>query len=222
MSPSHLSERIRRNSVIPLAMMLSAPAHATVEEEQTWLTEAMTVGIDKRSSVTGELNQRIRPESRDGNLYLLRLGAEHSWGPRWNTGLGMQYLMTGRSEESRLYQFAEWSNHGFALRSRVEERFQGGGRAVGLRIRERLELTQKLNDTGSWAGKISGEMFWQFNHTTHNEQTGLSSIRGQISLQRRINPHVRLQIAYLYNRAIRDHAEDTVSHVPWITLGLRL
>ena len=178
--------------------------------------------MNSATIVTGQMEQRFRPEARNGNFNILRLTAEHTFSEHWSGGGGLQYMRNRLQDEADAYQQVEWSSHGIAIREWVEERFQNGGKPMGWRWRQRVELTQPLDTKHRWEGKVSGEFFFLLNHMAAREETGLTAFRGQITLRHAINEHITVQAAYLYNRAIRHHTEDLASHTPFIVLTYHL
>ncbi|RVU06206.1 DUF2490 domain-containing protein [Novosphingobium umbonatum] len=205
-----------------LALGGAAPAYATEDELQVWTGETLVMGLGPSTSVSAQLEQRFRPEMKNGDVHILRFTGDHAFSPHWSAGGGVQYMENRQVDEADAYQQVEWSNHGIAIREWIEERFQTGGKPIGWRWRQRVELSRPLDADHQWEGKVSGEFFFLLNQMSAREQTGLTGFRGQITLRHPINHRFNLQLAYLYNRAIRHHAEDTVSHTPFIVLTYRM
>lgn len=204
-----------------LALMAPVPALAADDESQAWLSESVTMEVDRSTLVTLDSNQRARPAGSDGDQYQLRLSVDRQIAPSVRIGGGMLYGFSDTEREMRLHQQLTVTQGVLSSRTRIEQRFFEDAARAGWRLRQRVQAELPLDRDRDWSLILNGELFFHLNRPRPKDEAGLAMLRNQIGLRRRINDRLAIQLTYLRQQSLRAHRPDSVAHVPWLALNWR-
>lgn len=210
----------RAMCVVAMLAVWSVPGtgYAADSEIQAWLTESVAIDLGPATMMTIDSSQRDRRAAAGGDLVQFRLMAEQRVASGIEIGGGLLRSFTDRRRETRMQQQLILSHKGFALRTRLEQRRLSDADRLGWRLRQRLEWEGALDRDGRWIVGGAVEAFLPLNRLRADERIGLVAVRGQVSLQRRLNRIMAVELTYVRHHALR----EGIVNAPWLTLSWHL
>ena len=103
-------------------------------------------------------------------------------------------------------------------RTRLEQRFVEGGDDMGLRLRQRLQLSHPVS--GKLSANAGAEFFFALNDTDWGARSGFERWRIGAGLRHPIAKNVNFDIGYLNQFNSRRNRRDSMDHI--VTTGLSL
>ena len=204
-------------------------AQAT-QDVQIWTSVAGTAALtDEATGPSAWLDVHLR-RSGANTLAILRPGM--GWRVRRNLSLWVGYAWIptllddgGTRHEHRAWQqvIATRSSGriGLMSRTRVEQRFAGGGGDLGLRVRQFARLGWNWNEEGRYGLVAWDELFVGLNDTDWGAPRGLDQNRLFAGFFLKSGSRVRGELGYLSLVVNRD-AGDTIGHVLSTTIFVAL
>lgn len=200
-----------------LAIATPTPAAAQQQDAQLWTQINTNVPLTDEVRVT--LEQIARFSDRQDGLYQTEFGALLGVKATKGIELGFGYRKVGAhngnsaADEDRIRQQVVATFGGFTSRFRVDERFNPGGREIGVRIRPLLRYNKRLG-TGRWALFVSHESFFLPNSTRWGQRSGYERMRNIVGFVVPIGRLMTADVGYLNQfrpgrsatRAQMDHA----------------
>lgn len=209
-------------AVCALFALTAAPAKARDEEAQFWFTQGFSARMDGATTLTVDVNQRIRSQKAGGDQYLANMVVDRKIAKGIEIGVGIAYSQSDADKEMRFIQQIALTQGRLSLRTRLEERRFDAFAETALRLRQRVQLTQPLDRDKRWTGVLSAEAFFQLNRLKPSDTKGLGQVRTQIGLRRALGKAMSLQLVYLRQQNLREHRPDYVAHAPLMTLNWKL
>lgn len=208
--------------VLP-AMAIASPAIAATQESQMWITESATIRASKADLVTIDSSQRARSDAGSGGeQFLARIAIDHRLTTLLHVGGGIAYLKSEVDQELRLFQQVTLGKGIWLARTRMEQRFFDNAERASWRLRQRVQASVPLDRAKRWTAIAATELFFHLNRARASDKTGLATMRHQVGLRHPINDHVDAQLLYMRQQTFRDGRPDVVSHIPWLTLSVRM
>ncbi len=211
---------IRHALLAPILLCLATPVIAADEEAQLWLLETATIEIDDDTDIQIEIVQRFRSDAFGGDQYQLRGALDRDVGSGFGIGAGVVFQQSGRQQELRLQQQLSYATGPLSLRTRLEERFQEDVDPTVWRLRQRVQFSEGLG--GRWTGFVNTEGFFTLNASRPGAQTGLTGVRSQIGVRRKMSDSITLALAYTRQQDVRDNAPDRIGHAPLLSIAVKL
>lgn len=200
-----------------LALLTAGPARAAEEDTQLWLTGAVAMPLSADLNGNLEVSQRFR---EGDDQWLVRGNVDLKLSRPVSLGAGATHAEAGGTEEFRLHQQLTLTAGPVAFRTRVEERFFEGADRMQLRVRQRAQVTLPVD--AETRAALSGELFYIARSHVAGAGDRLEQWRLNATLTRRLSGRLEGTVGYLFIATPRPGAPDRVSHVPQLTLTVRL
>lgn len=195
------------------ALALLQPAVAHADENEFWI-ELSTSGEIAEGA---ELKLEIEERRRDGpNEYIVGAVVDYEVANGFEIGGGMEIHDEDGFTEVRPYQQVTYSTGILSFRTRLEERFYDGADQMGLRLRQRAQVTQPVADGLRARGSV--ELLYQLRDRTEGGPQRIDQWRFNAGLQYRIAPQMDVTAGYLFQIRPRDGGNTRRTHVPQLTL----
>lgn len=122
------------------------------------------------------------------------------------------------NSEHRLYQQVlvedHWKKLAVTNRTRLEERFINNAGETAIRCRHMLRLGLPLTHDGKYTLVGYDEFFLNLNTTPAGPKSGFDQNRIFLGINRKITPHVSLELGYLNNRVnVPNHSVNRMNHI---------
>jgi len=203
------------------ALALASVPAAADDDVQGWLYLNATGAAGENGRVTLELSPRARDQANGDEQTLTRATYDHRLNDSVMVGGSVAYVFVeGGGNEFRPAQQLTLGSGPFQARTRIEQRFFGGADRMGLRARQRLQVTIPVADGTTIAA--SGELLYTLRSQTSGNPDGVDSWRARLSVQHLITPKLEITGAYLLMLSPRGPGEDQWSHVPQVALTWRM
>jgi hypothetical protein len=209
---------MRGTTAICLALLsAAAPAAAEDEDTQLWITGSLAVPLAKDWSGSLDVSQRFRETG--GDQQLVRAIVEFRLSPHVSVGGGLTHVWADGPDEWRPHQQVTLTFDRLSLRTTFEERLFDGADRAELRLRERARLTLPVGKATRVAG--TAEFLYILQPKERTTDARVDSLRGTLTLQQKLSPHLDGALGYMFVYAPRSGATDRISHVPQIGLTWR-
>ena len=209
------------------ALLFSAIAHAQTEDSQLWLQANAQIGVADGRRVTLESIGRFSDNAGGfSHAEIGFLGAMDA-AKGLELGLGYRHVQDWNqhaalaNEERIREQLSYVIGKGFAVRMRLEQRFNSSGGAIGVRLRPQLRFTQPLGH--NWGLFVTHEDFLNFNTTSWGQLSGYERMRNAVGASVPLAHNLKIDVGYLNQyRFGRNGASDTMDHALTSTLTIAL
>ncbi|NBC36314.1 DUF2490 domain-containing protein [Novosphingobium sp. FSY-8] len=200
-------------------LLVPAAVSAATQDTQAWFSQSLTAPIGNSNTLVVELAERARSAASDGDLYQYRIGADHTLAKGVSAGVSVVYIHSNTKTETRLMQQLDLTRGAWSSRTRLEQRMTDDSAITGWRLRQRVEWRLLLDHAKHWTLRANAEGFFTLNRMTPSDLLGLSALRTQIGVQRRVDDHLRLQLSWLRHQNFRPARADSIANAPWLTLN---
>ena len=208
-------------AVLPLALLcMAVPALASDDEAELWLNQQISTDIGESTKLEFEIDERFRSDTFGGDQYEVRLGAYRDIGGGFKLGGGVVYQRTDTQDEVRLQQQLQFDTGPLSLRTRFEQRFIEDVGPTVYRLRQRVQLSQPLDEARRWTAFANAEGYFTLNESRPGALTGLTSLRTQIGVRRKLSGTVTMGLIYVRQQDVRRNAPDRVGHAPQLSVAL--
>lgn len=205
-------------AVLPLALLcMASPVLASENEAQLWLNEQIATDLGESTRLEFEVDERIRSDAFGGDQYEVRLGAYRDIGSGFKIGAAVVYQRTDTQDEIRAQQQLQFDTGPLSLRTRFEQRFIEDVGPTVYRFRQRVQLSQPLDEARRWTAFANVEGYFTLNESRPGALTGLTSLRSQIGVRRKLSDTVTVGLIYLRHQDMRRNAPDRVGHAPQLS-----
>lgn len=204
---------MRAAAGIAVAVAILQPCAAAADESEFWFELGASGEISPGVDLKVEAEQR----RRDGpNEYIVGAVVDVTVGQGLQIGGGMEVHDTAGSTEIRPYQQLIFSTGPLSFRSRVEERFFDDGDRIGLRLRQRAQLSQTIAPRIRAIG--SAELLYQLRDSNEGGPQRIDQWRLNAALRYNATPRLNVTAGYLYQIRPRPDGKTRRTHVPQIAL----
>ncbi len=210
------------------AMLLAAlgaawqPSKALAADEDTqfWLLGFARGNLDEDVFLTLDTSLRVREDGVGPDQKTFRVTVEKGFADnRVRLGGGFAIFETAGQTEIRPHQQFRFVKGGLDLRTRFEQRFFPGASNAELRLRQRVQYTQRAGETVDLIG--SAEWFGVLQGRDPGRQEGTEQVRFLVAADVKLNKRLSLQPGYILWYGVREGRRDTISHVPQLAVNLR-
>ncbi len=193
-----------------------APASAADKEWQLWTLAGAETGIAEGTPLLAEIGYRFRDETSGSDQYLLRVNVDTAINSAVRIGGGAAHFRTGDQAEWRGFERVTLIHKGWMSRTQFEQRFFEGADRAELRLRERVQYTQSIdNRTRVFA---AGEWLVRVQARRHGGDTGTDQLRAQLGVTRDLGGGYSASLAYLLLHQNVAGAQDRLAHIPQLTV----
>lgn len=212
---------------IRFAMLLAATiaawqpskARAAEEDTQFWLNAVATGPIGSTTTLTADVTQRWRNDSRGPDQQTIRVMVEEKVAERMRIGGGVMLFDTDGITELRLHQQAVFNLGRIEARTRIEERFFEGADRMELRLRQRIQYNQPIAD--GWRAAAGVEWLGIIQSRNAGQGASTEQWRFQTSVTHRVSKQFDVGAIYWFVSFPRGSQPERVSHIPQIALTYR-
>ncbi len=207
--------------VIALAfVMASAPANAA-QDLELWFNPTITAALDKNTSMKLDTAQRVRKASDAADTYFFRLWINQDINKTVTLSAAVERrIQDGGLDETRIHQQASLKHGIWRGRIRLTQRMVNDTDRTGIRLQFRGGVKIPLDKEKKWAGLADIETFHTLRATSATGQKGLTGLRTQVGVSRKLSDVLTLSLAYVRNEDITRNRDNRVGHAPLIGIDL--
>ena len=200
-----------------LALLAAAPAGATDQDTQTWVTGTVAGSPAKDWNASLDVSQRFRDP---GDQQLVRGIVEYRLSSHLSIGGGATYVWADNApNEVRPHQQLTVTFGQLAVRSVLEERLFDGADRAEIRLRERARVTEALGRSTRASEAV--ELLYILQPQNRLTKARWDSWRGIVQLQQKLSRHLDGSVGYQFVYAPRPTGADKISHIPLLSLTWR-
>lgn len=199
------------------AALHPASARASDEDTQLWLSLETVALLGDGATGKFEITPKFR---QAGDQLELRSSVDFKLSPTIGIGGGGAYVDNNGADEFRPHQQMTISVGPLSFRTRVEERFFEGADRMQLRLRQRVQLSEPVARNTKLIG--SAELRYIARPENRTDKARVDSWRFTAAVQHRFAKHIDGTLGYLLSYSPREGKPDKISHVPQVTLTVRL
>ena len=158
---------------------------------------------------------------------LVRVGTGYALNESWSAWLGYAYIRTDEpyavvpTNEQRVWEQAIWNGAigqaQLSSRTRLEQRYFGGGSDLGWRLREFVKVSRRVGADGSWSMVVSDEIFLNLNDASFTPNvaatSGLDRNRFFVGPGVSLSSSLRAEFGYLNQHTFRRNGPDKTDHI---------
>lgn len=201
------------------ALALFACPAVAEDDVQGWLYLNASGAVGEDGRLLLEFSPRARDQANGDEQTLTRITYDHRLNEHVTVGGGVAYVFIDGGDEFRPAQQLTLTSGVFQARTRLEQRFFSGADRMGLRARQRFQLTLPVARGTTASG--SGELLYTVRSQNDGGQEGVDSWRARLSIQHALTPRLEVTGAYLLMLSPRGPREDQWSHVPQLAITWR-
>lgn len=204
---------------LALCALVGFAQPARAADEDTQLRLYLNTVVPVATNVTGALE--LSPRFREGpNQFRTRGTIDFKLSPGASVGGGAAWTEFAGGHEFRSHEQLTLKSGPLAFRTRVEERSFAGADRIQLRLRQRVQLSKPVARNTELAGSV--ELLYIVRPENRTSSARIDSWRFETEVQHRFSTHVEGALGYLLIYGPRERAPDKISHVPELTLTVRL
>jgi hypothetical protein len=198
-------------------MGVAQPARAADEDTQLRLYVNTVVPVATNVTATLELSPRFREGS---NQFRTRGTIDFKLSPSASLDGGVAWTDFAGGHEFRSHEQLTLRSGPLAFRTRLEERSFAAADRIQLRLRQRVQLSEPVARNTKLAASV--ELLYIARPETRTSAERIDSWRFETAVQHRFATHIEGTLGYLLIYSPRERAPDKISHVPELTLTVRL
>lgn len=207
--------RLARFTPLAAAPLLLQPSVALADDTEFWIELSASGDIAERAKLTVEMEER---RQRGANDYVFGAVIDRAVGEGFTIGGGVEVNDQGGFSEIRPYQQVGYSTGILSLRTRVEQRFFDDADRMGLRLRQRVQLSDQIAPKLSAAGSV--ELLYQLRDSERGGPQRVDQWRFDAGLTYRVAERFSITGGYMLQLRPRPGG-DTYTHVPQASVAYR-
>jgi len=201
-------------------MLGLSPARAQDSQVWTAVTAFGPVASDSRVLAWLDVHARFRESGEALDVTIFRPGVGWRMSDRLDLWVGYARVTTERpgpdvlehrSWQQATYPLANFWGGALAGRTRIEQRFRGGGADTGWRLRQLFRYARPI-DGAPLSLVLQNESFIGLNDTGSGQGAGFDQNRAFVGGAWHIQPRLRLEVGYLNHRLDGGPGRDRTNH----------
>lgn len=194
-------------------------AFASDQDLQVWHNVVVTGKIAEKTRLTIDASHRWREVARGDEQQTFRIQIEQEITKGMRIGGGAAIFEAGGLTELRPHQQIIVTQGRFEARTRLEQRWFDRADRMELRLRQRLQYHQPLDE--DWRATVGAEYFALLQSREDEEGSSTEQARAMLGIVHRIDEKFEIGVSYWLLVFPRGSLEDRISHVPLSTITYR-